>query len=353
MKQKLRGYKEITQTEEEKAVGLHAKAIVIDGSNVPIVDNFLDKSITDGYFERLEAGGVTASNITVPYDVQADSKQALREFLEHRQWLARSSERAGLALRADDIEKAKSEHRTVIVFGPQNALLLDQQIDLLRVFYDMGLRVLQLTYNTRNFVGDGCLEKENAGLSNFGVELVEEMNRLGVLIDLSHCGERTTLDAIEHSGKPVVFSHAGADAVFSHPRNKRDEEIKAMAEKGGVIGVSPYIVFLTDWQSGPRPTLDMMLDQIDYVSNLVGTDHVGIGSDVNDRNETRRAWYIKEFPERLGKTYRGDYPEGFEHSLAYFPNITRGLVARGYSDQEIVKILGSNFLRVFREVWKP
>jgi membrane dipeptidase len=347
-----RGYKQVTQAEEERAMELHAKATIIDGSNVPIIDAFLEKPITDGYFERMEAGGVTASNITMPYDVQADSKQALREFMEHREWLARSSERTGIALNADDIEKAKSQNRTVVIFGPQNTLLLDQQIDLLQVFHSMGLRILQLTYNTRNFVGDGCLEKANAGLSNFGLELVEEMNRLGVLVDLSHCGERTTMEAIERSREPVVFSHAGVDAVFSHPRNKSDAEIKAMAEKGGVIGISPYIVFLTDWTSGPRPTIDLMLDQIDYASKLVGSDHIGIGSDVNDRNETRRAWYIKEFPERLGKTYRGDYPEGFEHSIAYFPNITRGLVARGYSDKEIINILGGNFLRVFREVWK-
>jgi membrane dipeptidase len=353
MKDGLRSYRQITQAEEQHAMEIHKKSIVIDGSNVPIVDTFLEKPITDGYFERMEAGGVTASNITVPYDVQADSKQALREFSEHREWLTRSSERTGLALCAEDIEKAKSENRTAVIFGPQNALILDRQIELLRIFYVTGLRILQLTYNTRNFIGDGCLEKANAGLSNFGLEVIEEMNKLGVLVDLSHCGKRTTLEAIEHSNKPAVFSHAGAAAVFSHPRNKSDEEIKTMAEKGGVIGISPYIVFLTDWRSGPRPTLDLMLDQIDYVSSLVGTDHVGIGSDVNDCNETRRALYIKEFPERLGKTYRGDYPEGFEHSLAYFPNITRGLVVRGYSDQEIIKILGGNFLRVFRNVWKP
>jgi membrane dipeptidase len=348
----MRGYAQVTQAEEQRAMEIHKKSIVIDGSNVPIVDSFLEKPITDSYFERMEAGGVTASNITVPYDIQADSKQAFREFSEHREWLARSSERTSLALCAHDIEKAKLENRTAIIFGPQNSLILDRQVELLRIFHAMGLRILQLTYNTRNFIGDGCMEKANAGLSNFGLEVIEEMNKLGVLIDLSHCGKRTTLEAIEHSAYPVVFSHAGAASAFPHPRNKTDEEIKALAEKGGVIGISPYIVFLTDWKSGPRPTLDLMLDQIDDVSNLVGTDYVGIGSDVNDRNETRRALYIKEFPERLGKTYRGDYPEGFEHSLAYFPNISRGLVTRGYSDEDIMKILGGNFLRVFRNVWK-
>jgi len=349
----LKGYKDLTKTEDERALALHRKAIIVDGSNVPVVDPFLEKPITDEYFDRMRVGGVTASNITVPYDVQADSGRAFREFSEHREWLARSSDRAFLALKADDIERAKTEGRTAIIFGPQNASFLDQQLGLLNVFYDTGVRVLQLTYNTRNFVGDGCMEKANAGLSNFGIALVEEMNKLGVLIDLSHCGQRTTLDAIERSNKPVIFSHAGVRSVFDHPRNKTDAEIQALAEKGGVLGISPYIVFLTDWESGPkRPTLDLMFDHVDYVEKLVGVDHIGIGSDVNDRNETRRSWYIEEFPETLGKSYRGDYPEGFEHSLAYFPNITRGLVSRGYSDEEILKILGGNFLRVFREVWR-
>jgi membrane dipeptidase len=349
----LRGHKDLTKTEEERAVELHAKALVIDASNVPIVDSWLEKAITDGYFERMKQGGVTASNITVPYSVHANTGQAIRELTEHRKWLERSPELAIHVTRAEDIERAKLEGRAGVIFGPQNAAFLEENLELLQFFYDLGVRMMQLTYSMRNFIGDGCFERANAGLSNFGVDLVGAMNEIGIVIDVSHCGHRTTSEAIELSNEPVVFSHAGVRSVFEHVRNKTDDEIKALAEKGGVIGITPYIAFLAEWQTGPRPTLDLMFDHVDYAVKLVGADHVGIGSDVNDRNETRRAWYIREFPDRLGKTYFGDYPEGFEHSVAYFPNITRGLVARGYSDQEILKILGGNFLRVFRRVWKP
>jgi membrane dipeptidase len=211
---------------------------------------------------------------------------------------------------------------------------------------------MQLTYQTRNYVGDGCAEGADTGLSSFGRDLIQEMNRLGILVDLSHCGRRTTDEAIDASKKPVVFSHTHPYTLAEHQRNKTDEQIQALAEKGGVMGITEYSP-IAEVKPGVRPTIVDYLDQIDYVAKLVGVEHVGIGLDIDETSTSERfAEFKREFPE-LCRNYDFETRriDGLSE-LTDCPQIARGLVSRGYSDDEILMILGGNFMRAFRKVWR-
>ena len=336
----------LNKEQEQRALDIHRKAIVIDGSIVPKIGD-------DSHFERMHKGGVTASNATVLRSWD-DFRRGIERLGIWYRWLDQYSDRVQLATTTKDIERAKREKKIAIIFGPQNAKMIEDEIILLSVFHKLGVKIIQLTYNYQNFVGSGCTEKVDSGLSNYVVSVVEEMNKQGILIDLSHCGNATAKDAIEVSKEPVVFSHACAHSLTKHVRNKTDDHIKAMAEKGGVIGITSYTPLIwSKW--GVRPTIQEFLNHIDYVVKLVGVDNVGIASDIEEDPEeiSRDAWLP------LGRPTMGplDYNAGqtgrtnlFE-TVGELPEITKGLVSREYSDNEIMKILGCNFLRVFKEVW--
>jgi membrane dipeptidase len=203
----------------------------------------------------------------------------------------------------------------------------------------------------RNYVGDGCLERTDCGLSDFGLEVIEEMNHLGILIDLSHVGYRTTMEAIEASEQPVAFTHANPRALCNHPRNKTDEAIKALADKGGVIGANIFPPFLA---AGSHATIEDVIDVIDYLVNLVGVDRVGIGTDFTEGQPREVFDYWLTGKSSKGPRMRLDYPivnpEGIR-SAADFPNLTDALVTRGYPASHVKKIMGGNWLRLFEEVW--
>ena len=253
------------------------------------------------------------------------------------------------ALEADDIRLAKAEGRVAAFVNSQDTIGFGTDLTLIECAYDLGLRMLQLTYNSQNFVGCGCTERQDSGLSRFGAELVRELNRLGVLVDLSHCSRRTTLDACDLSTVPVVASHTSAAALYEVDRAKSDEELLAIAQTGGVIGIYAVPFFLSP---DSAPTIEAMLDHVDYVVGLVGVDHVGIGTDWPLQMPQ---WALIEIAQRWTATYgfRAEHNVNCELNLVGFddyrdfPNITRGLVARGYDDEQVAKILGENFLRVF------
>ena len=217
---------------------------------------------------------------------------------------------------------------------------------------------MQLAYNTKNLVGDGASERTDAGLSYFGVKLIERCNALGLLVDCSHTGHRTSMEAVEISSAPVVITHANARAVQDNGRNVSDELIRAVAASGGIVGTVGFPPFLT-WEG--QPTLDRFIDDIAYKADLVGIDHTGIGIDyyegqypVED-DETAMAryrnrietgqWRVEEYPP---PPYR--FPEGIETPRT-LPRLTERLVARGFSEADIRKVLGLNWLRVYRAVW--
>jgi membrane dipeptidase len=257
------------------------------------------------------------------------------------------------ALCADDIRRAKAEGRHAGWLNTQLSRGIDMNFPaLIESAYALGLRMIMLTYNTMTFMGPGCTERTDAGISNIGAKAIKIMNELGIIVDTGHCGRQTTLDACLLSKEPVVASHTAAKGVFVCDRGKSDEEIRSIADTGGAIGLVTNPQFL-----GPGKDVDMQtwLDHIDYIVNLVGWEHVAIGTDWPmplPKSTLRKAH--SRFVEESG--WPVEDPTIFTNNLVGFddyrdfPNITRGLVKRGYSDQQIKGILGENFLRVFEEV---
>jgi membrane dipeptidase len=333
----------LTKAEEERAAALYDKAIVIDASTII---NYQGNTLY-----TLKRAGITASNHTVT-GVNSNFFEGGREISRCLEWVNGHSSEVSLVESARDVERAKEKGMYGVIMGPQNSDIVEGDINLLPAIYKLGVRIMQLTYQTRNYVGDGCAEIAAVGLSAFGHDLIQEMNRLGMLVDLSHCGRGTTDEAIVASKKPVVFSHTHPYAMAKHPRNKTDEQIHALAEKGGVMGITEYSP-IAQVKPGVRPTIVDYLDQIDYVAKLVGAKHVGIGLDIDDTSTPERfAEFKRNFPE-LCRDYDFETRriDGLSE-LADCPQIARGLVSRGYSDGEILMILGGNFMRVFSDVWR-
>ncbi len=282
---------------------------------------------------------------------------------------------------SEDVIRAKKEGKHGIIWNTQDPLPffrtgnLDQDLDRLDMFYRLGLREVQLTYNLNNLVGSGCTERYDFGLTRFGLKVLERLNDLRILVNVSHCGRQTTLDACETSRVPVVANHASCEEVYAHPRAKSDEEIHAISESGGYLGICRVPHFI-----GWKATIKDLLDHIEYAVNLVGANHVGIGTDqgwaapipIGIHEEYRKimAEYVpasqmpSDVPMPVKDNYAGwwsgfrpkDFPYTTDErnfgSLSWinWPYYTVGLVSRGFSDDEIKKILGGNFLRVFEKV---
>jgi membrane dipeptidase len=321
----------LTTAEEKRAVELHQRAIVIDGLNASLMD--------EDYFKKMQQGGVTAINYTVGMD-QNMSETVKRIAQMYR--LIELSKTATLIETTADIRRARKEGKAGIILGFQNVDPLEGNLGLLSVYHRLGVRIIQLTYHYKNICGDGCNEPTNSGLSLFGRDLIRMMNEQGIVADLAHVGDRTEREAIEASKHPMIASHSNAYARVPTHQNKQDDMIQALAKKGGVIGITAFPRMLE-----PDPTLDTLLDHVEHVIRLVGVDHVGIGTDFAEGWADSPS-HRKRLLEIDGKIY--DYPQGID-SVTKFSNITRGLVGRGYSDSDIEKIMGGNFLRVFEQVW--
>jgi len=253
---------------------------------------------------------------------------------------------------ASEIRRAKCSGETAFYAHCQPLSPAPRDLRLWDLAYQKGLRSFMLTYNQMDIIGVGCTERVDAGLSSFGLEVVKHCNAIGMIVDVSHCGHLTTMDACRYSTKPVNANHTAARSVHRHARGKSNEALKAIAATGGVIGVVAVPAFLTD---ADEPSVEHMLDHIDYISGLVGWRHVAIGTDwplqapeALQREllaPSNRALGFRE-EDRLDVTRR---LAGFD-DCRDLPNITRGLVHRGYTDEQIKGILGENALRVFEEV---
>ncbi|GAA0714048.1 dipeptidase [Dactylosporangium roseum] len=339
----------LSPTDRATAKAAYDDAVVIDCSNVGIVDPWLDRPIQEQFFDKMIQGGVTVSNVTVPHS-SSGAVNAVKELRAHRTWIATAADKAILCLTVDDIRRAKREGRAGIIFGPQGTDLIEDVVEMVGFVHSLGVRIMQLTYNTRNYIGDGCLEPGNAGLSLFGRDVIRAMNEYGIVVDLSHCGDRTTAEAIEASANPSIFSHANARAVYDHPRNRTDDQIRAIAEKGGVICLTPYSTFVRE-RTGSAAPLDALAAHLDHVVNLVGVEHVGLATDINENNETRRIWHRHEHPDLVGDARHHNYPVGFDGDLRKYGVFSELLVKLGYTSDQIGAILGGNLVRVFETAW--
>lgn len=335
------------------AADLHRDAVVVDGLVF----------FSDGSTRDMLAGGVNAINLTVT-EMSADFEQALKDVMAWRQRCQDPASGWTLVERAADIARAKREGKLGLIMGWQNARPLGDRLERIALFHTLGMRVIQLTYNEANLIGDGCLEKRNAGLSNLGVEMVREMNRVGIAIDLSHCAEQTCLDAARHSTRPVLLTHANANAVIARPRNKSDAVIKAVAATGGVVGCSIHAYLNWRGQAGQQPTLDDFVANIRYIGDLVGYEHVGIGTDfpavdtyeavrhVMVMSRTKYAASGGDFSNAFGDVMEARYPVETP-TPAQFGGLTEALARGGLSDAQIKGVLGENFVRAFDACWQP
>ncbi len=325
---------------EINAAQLHADSTVIDGLNASY---FLDQRV----LERLHRGGVTAVNATIAaWHGPAETLQLIASLTQLM------AERADIVMPVQtvaDIATAKARGRVGLILGFQDTAPIGDDLGMLATYHQLGVRIIQLTYNDANLVGAGCQAPEDTGLTPFGREAVGEMNRLGILVDLSHCGPATTLDAIACSQKPVAITHANARRFFDHPRNKSDEAIRALAERGGVIGAVAFSGLLT--RRIPA-TLADYIAAIDDLVAMVGVDHVGLGPDFMEEMPAEVvAQVLKGLPPEILAHFASMPPtQGFE-SVAAFPNVTAGLLAQGYSVEDVGQILGGNWLRLYGEVW--
>lgn len=244
-----------------------------------------------------------------------------------------------------DIRAAKRAGETAIVLHFQGADPIEDELDFLNVFEACGLRVMQLTYNSRNRLGDGCFEPTDAGLSKFGRKVIRRMEDLAMAVDLSHAGSRTALEATEAATRPVVVTHANARALLDTPRNISDDLIRAVAASGGAIGVCAAPFFLA--RDKPA-TLDMLIDHIAHIADLVGIQHVGIGFDFAEEDADDYVYF--GYDERYIPMPPWDFPIGIA-SHAEAGNVASALKARGFSKDEITGVLGENFLAVFKRIW--
>jgi len=325
----------------KKPLSLHSESIIIDGLNVSVWD--------EDVFNRLKAGGVTAVNATIV------CWENFREAISNiEKWNEKFESFKDLIMQVktiEDIRRAKSEKKVGIVLGFQNGTPIEDDINLIRIFHDLGVRIIQLTYQDRNYIGYGCWESKDAGLSEFGYRVVKEMNRQGILIDLSHASEKTSMETIEASKDPVAFTHTNPKSIVDNPRNKSDEQLLALAEKGGVIGATLYPPLLV---GGEGSTLEDYLDVIDYLVKLVGIEHVALGTDFTEKQPKEFFIYAltgKSWEKPLTEIkYPIMYPKGIS-SATDFPKITEGLMKRGYSDNDTRKIIGENWLQLFSKVW--
>ncbi|MEY2573171.1 MAG: rane dipeptidase [Verrucomicrobiota bacterium] len=283
------------------------------------------------------------------------SRQALAD------WKSRVEAHPDLFLHvqtAADLERARTEHRLGIIFTFQGTEPLGEEIDRIPMFREMGLRVMQLTHNRRNLVGDGCMEPGNAGLSNYGRQVVERLNAEKVVIDLSHASERTTKEAIQASAAPVLIGHTGCRALADLPRNVGDAELRALAGKGGVVG----IIFWPYLRVDTQPMAIDVIRHLEHAIKICGEDHVGIGTDGDVAPVKRSPEWDRENREWV----RGSKKDGiFEKTrpddlCTFIPDFNAAnrfellaarLSKRGHSDTRIGKILGGNFARVMGEVW--
>jgi membrane dipeptidase len=322
-----------------------------------VADALSAAPMTVEHFARLRKGGVTAVNYTFAGST-ADLDQALKALVALHQNVDAHRDLVTIARTTDDIKAARSQGRIALIAGLQNARPVSDSLQSLYLLYLLGVRVIQLTYNERNFVGDGCTEASNAGVSGFGRKLIAEMNRLGIVIDLGHCGERTTLEAIDISKDPVIVSHAMAKDLCPSPRNKNRVVFEAIAARNGVIGVSNFSPF-TYSNPNRRPGLKEWFAHLDYFVEHAGIDHVCIGTDIGEGESkaeydavfSKRTSHYPEVTDPLGKwyTYETRLIEGFD-SVTHFPRVTQGLLDKGYSDVDIRKILGGNLMRVLGSV---
>ncbi|BBM03271.1 dipeptidase [Microbulbifer sp. GL-2] len=335
--------------------GQYDSSIVIDGLSGAFS---LKEPVTQALLDIFKSSGISALNMTVPYPGD-DYVETLKKVRKTQAIIEQNSGHMSLIQSASDILEAKRENKLGIIMGFQSTEMLDESLSGIAEFAKMGVRIMQVSYNGPSILGSGGLVKKDAGITSLGKQAIEMMEAEKVLVDLSHSGKRTVASAIEYAKRPIVISHTGCNAIYEHPRNNDDTELKAAADTGGLVGL-----YLMPFLEGGEHEIkaDMVIKHVLHAYNVCGEDHVAIGSDqgvvpVNDGPEYREN-IRKEVERRIaaGISAPGETP----HRPPFIPElnserrmelIAYRLSQKGLSDRVIEKIIGKNWLRVFAAVW--
>ena len=340
----------LTNAQEERAKELHYKYLFSDCLCGNLINPEPPEREGVPYLQRVLQSGANVQSITLS-SPQASFEGVLKDMYGYYNLFKYHPDKVMQIKTVEDIETARRTGKLGVIFSLQNSSAMGEDFYKWSIVAELGLKICQLTYMEPNLYGSGCLDKANQGLTYWGEQAIREMNRQGIVVDLSHVGERTSLEAIDYSSKPCIFSHSNALTVCpTSNRNLTDEMIRNCAAKGGVICLNAH-GFVCHKEVGVQGTLEDYMAHFEYLGNLVGADHIGIGTDIYE-------YYTKQYWECKTKLLYNS-PWFFEtvfnrdvQRVDQYINITRGLVALGFSDNDIEKILGGNLLRVFKEIWK-
>jgi len=307
-------------------------------------------------FQQMKVGGVDAVHVTIAY--HENLRETILNIEQWNRWFEMYPDRIMMGRTGDDVRRARETGRTAIFFGFQNPSPIEDDIGLVEIVHTLGARFMQLTYNNQSLLATGCYESQDSGITRMGKQVIKEMNRVGLVIDMSHSAERSTLEAIDLSARPIVISHANPSAWAPALRNKSDTVIKALAARGGMFGFSLYPHHLKDKSAC---TLDSFCGMVARMAELVGVEHLGMGTDLCQAQPDsvvewmRKGRYTKETDYGEGSASNPGFPampSWFEDNRA-FGNVAAGLHAIGFTERDVDAILGENWLRFFDQNFSP
>ena len=321
-----------------------------------LIDNLQYANWSEKIFRQMQEGGVTAVHVTIAY--HETFRETVANVETWNRWFERFPELIFHGRTGDDVRRAKTEGRTAIFFGFQNPSPIEDDIGLVEIWHSLGARFMQLTYNNQSLLATGCYEAEDQGVTRMGRQVIKEMNRVGLVVDMSHSAERSTLEAIEISERPIAITHA--NPAFWHParRNKSNEVLRALAQAGGMLGFSMYPHHLKDKSDC---TLASFCEMIARTADLMGVNNIGLGSDLcQDQPDSVVEWM------RMGRwSKQKDYGEGSANDAGFppmpewfkdnrnFGNIATGLLEYGFSEADTAAVMGENWLRFYDNNFRP
>jgi len=337
-----------------EAAKIYRDSFILDGNALASIGWLLTRPNQEEITKGIRDSGITAVKATLG-GAMGDFAGTVADIAKADQLMEKRPELFLKVRTAADFERARSDKKLGVIYSFESAAMLEDKIERIEIFRGLGVRVMQLNYNRRTPFGVGCLDGETDGLTDLGRQAIAKMNELGVALDLSHSNTQTTADGIAASSKPPLITHAGCRAIYQHPRNKEDRELKALADKGGVVGIYmlPYIT-----ASPKQPMRDDYLQHLEHALKVCGEDHVGIGSDV--RFFEVDASDLAEMKKDTEKRKADGIAAPGEDRPTYIPDLNTprkmelvadALLKRGHKASVVTKVLGENFQRVFGEIW--